>query len=439
MSIVAERPVIPQVAGRADVGERADVAVSAGLAEEIERQEQEDDARGFEPEPEPQERVRVRDRSGERSRAERDRVRPAVTAGVPENALLTSSYTEPVRVSLRAVADEPLSAQDAVLVGELFALHAKRLVRYVWLRLDRFGDGPLAEDLAQEVWLGVSRPGGLELLREVEPQDAFGILAGRAKWMIARHFRLRSNRDERLVRVADGDDSADAALERTAHRAPAAVPAEPVAGELPAHWQEALELLEPKLREIVHLRFELAMSYRAIGARLELSQCAVTKRLKRAIAQLRPVASGGEVAVPVKSDPFPDGWETVVDVLPEVWRAIVRLRAEGLTNSQIAARVGRSPVTVSNVTAQSVRRLVEALRAAGRDAELPKRPAVSEPPEGWEAVADRLPELHRAVVALRAQGVPTAEVAARLGLKSDSYIRALWREGCARLHAAVQA
>ncbi|MFJ5646409.1 sigma-70 family RNA polymerase sigma factor [Streptomyces sp. NPDC093223] len=380
-----------------------------------------------------------RDRSAARSRLELDRVRPAVTGRVPENALLTSSYTEPVRVSLKVVADEPLSADDAALVGELFALHAKRLVRYVWVRLDRFGDGPLAEDLAQEVWLGVSRPGGLELLRQVEPEDAFGLLAGRAKWVISRHFRLRSTRDERLVRVAGEDDSADAALERSVRQAPAVAPAAPIVGELPAHWHEAVALLEPKLQEIVHLRFELGMTYAAISARLELSQCAVTKRLKRAIEQLRPVAAGGDVALPVKTDPFPHGWETVVDVLPEVWRAIVRLKAEGLTNSQIAARVGRSPVTVANVTTKSVRRLVEALRAAGREVELPKRRALSEPPTGWEAMADRLPELHRAVVSLRAQGVPIVEVAARLGLRSESYIRALWREGCAMLNEQVEA
>lgn len=51
MSIVAERPVSAQVADRSGGG-RADVVVSAGLAEEIERQEREDNARGYEREPE---------------------------------------------------------------------------------------------------------------------------------------------------------------------------------------------------------------------------------------------------------------------------------------------------------------------------------------------------------------------------------------------------
>ncbi len=113
MSIVAERRVVAQVGVR---------PVVAGLAEQVEEWEREDDAQGPTDGPE----------GGVRRWSERQRELGARRAvAVPGQRRVTPSYTAPDRVDLRTAEDVPLTPVLAARVAALVEEHGDHLVRYV--------------------------------------------------------------------------------------------------------------------------------------------------------------------------------------------------------------------------------------------------------------------------------------------------------------------
>ncbi|WP_217207759.1 hypothetical protein [Streptomyces sp. AC550_RSS872] len=395
MSIVAERPVIPQVAKR------------------------------------------DKDRSSHRSRAERDRVRPAVTEQTPSR-MIRSGYTTGDRVSLRVAVDVPLQQEQAERVGRLFALYGVRLERYLCVRVG-WDRQALAQDLAQDVWVEMCRPGALAALGDRPDDEAFPFLAGRAKWAIGQHFAAMPNRCERPVALANEDDTVDQALERLAAGC-TVVPAAPEATELTGRFAAAVAKMPEELRLWAHLRFELGMSTRAIEDLTGWPAATVWRRGQKVVALLHKVADGEDIeaALPQKAPELPEGYERVLDQLPDHYRAVVRLRADGLSHTAIAARIGYSKGGAGKLVAKAVTALKAALRDVGAAVEqdAPARRTASLP-EGWESVVGELPEDLRAIVALRDQGLSYAQIGERLGC-GFAYAGERFRRACARLEALLR-
>jgi DNA-directed RNA polymerase specialized sigma24 family protein len=396
VSIVAERPVIPQGAGR------------------------------------------VQDRSNHRSRAERDRVRPVVTERTPDR-LIRSGYTTGDRVSLRVAVDVPLGSEQAERVGRLAALHGGRLERYLCVRLG-WDRRALAQDLAQDVWVEMCRPGALAALGDRADEEAFPFLAGRAKWAIGQHFAAMPNRCEAPVSLVGEDDTVERALERLAAGC-TVLAAAPEATELTGRFGEAVAKMPEDLRLWAHLRFELGMSTRAIEDLTGWPAMTVYRRGQTVVALLHRVADGEDIsqAVPEKqAGELPDGYEGVLDQLPDHYRAVVRLRAEGLSNMAIAARIGYTKGGAGKLVAKAVKALKAALRDIGAavDQDAPAR-RTAELPDGWESVVGELPEDLRAVVALHEQGLSYSQIGERLGY-SKPFAGERFRRACARLEALVR-
>lgn len=383
-------------------------------------------------------RVQVGDRpKGQRSRAERDRVRPAVTAGTPERAVV-SGYTTGERVRVNAAVDAPLTPEQRERLGRLFARYHTRLVGYLVARL-----GPdrrdLALDLAQDVWVEVARPRAQQIVAQRADDDLFGLLAGYAKWAVGQHFARMSARCEQLVTPADQDDSVERALERLAQHS-TVVPAAPQAAEeteLGGRFAEALERMPKDLRIYAHLRFELGMSTRAIEDLTGWAAATVWRRGQRVATLLRRVADGEEVAVAPAPSALPEGWERVVDRLPDHYRAVVRLRAEGLSTSAIAARIGYSKGGAGKVVARAVRELRAALRDIGAHVEQTAGARATAVPDGWEQVVGELPEDLRAIVLLREQGLTYRQIGERLGC-GPAYAGERFRRACARMEGMLR-
>jgi len=406
MSIVAERPVCAQV-GPSEWEKKSAVLHVGRVAE-----------------------VRP-GRGGRRSAAELDRARPVLTADVPER-LIGGGFDSGPRVNLRRAVDVPLVGERRERLERLFVLHNERLVRYLRRRMD-WADWQLAEDLVQEMWVHLTRPGQLEFLAQGgADEDVYPLLAYRARQEIGAHLRVRRNRE----RAAEPDP-----MDRDGVRGHLMEEsAEPVAYEFTdVRFARAMAELPEPVRVVVHMRFELGMSYRAIGSRLELSQCAVDKRLKRGLALLRVVAEGGELVAPEPE--LPPGYEQVLCVLPEHYAVVVRLRAQGLSYSAIAQRVGGYSVGgVTKVGRKAIAALKAALRDVGR-AQAPvavkvrRQSAPASLPQGWEQVAHVLTEQQLAVACLRAQGLNGVQAAERLGI-SKSTANYTFATAVARLRAA---
>jgi DNA-directed RNA polymerase specialized sigma24 family protein len=399
VSIVAERPVIPQGAGRAG---------------------------------------RVQDRAGHRSRAERDRVRPAVEQG-GSGRRIRSGYTTGDRVSLRVAVDVPLLSEQAERVARLAAQYGVRLERYLCARVG-WDRRALAQDLAQDVWVEMCRPGALAALGDRPDEEAFPFLAGRGKWAIGQHFAAMPNRSEQPVALANEDDTVEKALERLAAGC-TVVPAAPESAELTGQFAAAVATMPEELRLYAHLRFELGMSTTAIADLTGWPAATVYRRGQTVVALLHRVADGEDISqdVPKKqAGELPEGYERVLDRLPDHFRAVVRLRAEGLSNTAIAARIGYSKGGAGKLVAKAVKELKAALRDLGEavDQEAPaRRPAVL--PDGWESVVGELPEELRAVVALREQGLSYAQIGERLGC-SKPFVGERFRRACVRLEALLR-
>lgn len=322
MSIVAERPVYAQVAGRPQVGGRADVAVSAGLAEEIERQEREDDARGYEPEPEPEGRVRGDDRR------------------------------------------RGLSAVQAERVGRLASLHHRRLVHYLFVRVD---DWQLAEDLVQEMWLDLAmRPYEMDDWAGRGDADLYPLLAWRAKRMIHQHLRLRRNELETVLGAAPAGDarSVEQRLEALAgpgprdavHCAVEELLGLADTGEISGCWARALGALSPRQRQVIELVCE-GMTQRAVAARMGDSHGNVAAHLRAALTVLRDPAEIARRLAKREAEALPKEWARVVGRLPAVQAQVVRLRARGLSNAEVARELGRTAASTYEAYKRAVRSL----------------------------------------------------------------------------------
>ncbi|MEV7660137.1 sigma-70 family RNA polymerase sigma factor [Streptomyces anulatus] len=296
MTIVAERPVI-----------------SAGLADEIERQERDDNARGPEPES-----------FGRRA---------------------TRSYTGAVRVDLRTAEDRPLTAAQTVRVAELAAEHGDHLVRYVAARLGGAAYWAEAQDVAQDVWVAVAR-GRLPQIFEASDEYAWPRLAATARYAAMEAARTDRPREMAALdetvwdqTTSGRDETACAVLDLDAENGPWA----------PGCYADVIAALSPRQREVLELRVRDAMTQEAVAARLGIGRRAVQLHEQAALLALR----GGRVATTL-----PDGWQTVVDRLPSPQCEMVALVASGVSQREAARRLGLS----RNWAVRQYQRGVESVR-----------------------------------------------------------------------------
>ncbi|WP_190175525.1 sigma factor-like helix-turn-helix DNA-binding protein [Streptomyces nitrosporeus] len=288
MSIVAERPV------RVQGGTRR---VSAGLLEEVERQEREDDARG----PEPEGRRRG------------------------------------------------LSAGEREQVGRLAGLHQRRLVHYLFVRVD---DWQLAEDLVQDMWVDLAmRPYEMDDWAGRDEADLFPLLAWRAKRQIHQHLRRRMNERESVLGAGPAGDVRSVEQRMDALAGPGPEDAVHCAveellglgesGEISGCWARALGVLSPRQRQVIELLCE-GMTHRAIASRMSDSPGNVATHLRAALKVLRDPAEIGRRLAKRESEALPGEWKTVVGRLPAAQADVVRLRARGLNNADVARELGRT-------------------------------------------------------------------------------------------------
>ncbi|MFE3152803.1 sigma factor-like helix-turn-helix DNA-binding protein [Streptomyces sp. NPDC059218] len=299
MSIVAERPVIAQ-ATRPTLGARE-------LAEEMER---EDTAQG--PEAEPEGSVRR----------------------------LSRSYTGPVRVDLRTAEDRPLTSEQAERVQLLAVEHGEHLVRYVAARLGGAAYWAEAQDVAQDVWVAVTR-GRLPQLLTADDEYVWPRLAAAAKFQVLEAARTDRRREwaprdveawERTTSGTDETECAVLALLESADGGPWA----------PADYADAIAALSPRQREVLELRCCEGMSTVAIGARLGISTSSASLHLRAAVERL-----GGTPAKRQDRPSLPDGWERVLDRLASgLQRDVLRLAAAGASMRAIGRQLGVSDTTV---------------------------------------------------------------------------------------------
>ncbi|MFC5157017.1 sigma-70 family RNA polymerase sigma factor [Streptomyces amakusaensis] len=309
MSIVAER-----VAG---VG-AASRPVWAGLAEEIERQERENEGEG-----------------------------PTYEPDEPEGRL-------------------------GDRVGGLFVLHHDRLVRHVAWRLgvERAG---LAEDLVQQMWVELlRRPAVMETWAGPD-ESFFGLLAYRARQALYAYWGVRRNSNEQPLGAGRAGDERSVAerLDVLAGPGPDATVCAVLElldpgtdadeGVWSACWDQALGALPARQREVVELRCVEGMTTYAIAARLGISQPNVMHHLGAALAVLRDPAEVRARLERRERVRLPQGWERVVGRLPAGQGEVVRLRVSGWSHGRIGERLGVSRATVQNwenAAARSLREMV---------------------------------------------------------------------------------
>lgn len=255
----------------------------------------------------------------------------------------------------RPVAAEPegrrrgLSTGEGERVGRLAALHQRRLVHYLFVRVD---DWQLAEDLVQDMWVDLAmRPYEMDDWAGRDDADLYPLLAWRAKRQIHQHLRLRMNERESVLSAGRAGDERDVEQRMDALAGPG--PEDEVhcaveelfglgeSGEISGCWARALGVLSPRQRQVIELLCE-GMTQRAVAARMSDSQGNVATHLRAALKILRDPEEIGRRLARRESEALPGEWETVVGRLPAVQAAVVRLRARGLTNADVARELGRT-------------------------------------------------------------------------------------------------
>lgn len=279
---------------------------------------------------------------------------------------LTSSYITESRVDRRFREDVPLTAAQAEQLGRLFRLHNDHLVRYLAARLG-WTRWALAEDLAQEVWRELAcRPQDVAGW-QTSDGDSFGLLAVRGRHQISQYLRLGMNKREQLLASGPDDNSwsLEEGLDVLAGPGPDTTVCA-VAGlmdDQDADWRgcyaQAIELLPARQREVLELSCQEGMTIQAIAARLDLTHQTVSTTLARAVATLRDPQAVAALRERQDRDRLPDHWERILDRLPAAQVKVVRLRARGLNNAEVARRLGRDQVTTRRAYARAVRNLWE--------------------------------------------------------------------------------
>ncbi|MEU7378331.1 sigma-70 family RNA polymerase sigma factor [Streptomyces albidoflavus] len=326
MSIVADERVIP-------------VQPVAGLAEEIERQEREDNERGPELEPEPE---------------------PGPAGRWSEERRLSRSYLGPGRVDRRVREDVVLSQEDAARLGRLVELYDERLRRWARWSLEYQRDAD-ADDIVQVTWFKLSQRmdtlrGGDDALYPLIKTIAkttrldFVSTARRREWAVE---------DEALTFLAgatEQDETACAVLDLLEGDGPGWAPC----------YADAIAALPARQREVIEMRCVDGMTTTAIAARLGVAKQSVQYHLRRALAALRPA-----VGAPVQEG-LPEGFERMLHRLPASQQAVVRLMAEGgLTDAEVERRTGYARGAgrkAFNAALRSLRQMIsddQADRAAG--------------------------------------------------------------------------
>ncbi|MFF3558403.1 sigma factor-like helix-turn-helix DNA-binding protein [Streptomyces tsukubensis] len=285
--------------------------------------------------------------------SERERVfRARRAVAVPGARRVTPSYTAPERVDLRTAEDVPLTPVLVARVALLVEEHGNHLVRYAQARLRdlEWAYWVRAEDVAQDVWVSVAR-GRMPQLLEETPEFAWPRLASMAKLQILESTAARRRR-EPLVRVPAGDDrSADEVLEALAGPGPDTTVCaveelleeerpETGAGWAPACYAERIAALSPRQREVLELRCVDGMTTPAMAARLGVSRQSVETALRNALTKLGGSGRTPGARTRGAGEPLPEGWERVLDRLPNATqRDVVRLRAAGASFAELAVRL----------------------------------------------------------------------------------------------------
>ncbi|MFE4177531.1 sigma-70 family RNA polymerase sigma factor [Streptomyces sp. NPDC056909] len=245
----------------------------------------------------------------------------------------------------------------------LAAMHHRRVVRYVAVRVD---DWVLAEDLVQEMWLDLAmRPYEMDDWESREAADLYPLLAWRAKRQIFQYRRRRMNERERLLGAAGDGRTVEQRLDELAGPGPGDATECAVwellgladSGEISGCWARALGALTRRQREVVELLCE-GMSQRAVAARMGDTQGNVSMHLGAALKTLRDPAEIERRLRLQEEKRLPGEWERVVERLVPSQAEVVRLRAGGLSNAEVADRLGKRAATTQDI----YRRAVVALR-----------------------------------------------------------------------------
>lgn len=182
--------------------------------------------------------------------------------------MLATTPTDPAPTAIEGGLVRGLQRGEQSCLAALMDRHGEDLVRYLLSLLLRRED---AEDLFQETWVRVLRHA-----RRCDPGRPF------APWLfrIARNLAFDHLRWRRRWRALLGSESPPDLPEPSIH---------PRTAEQLASADLARRLLgdlQPKLREIVHLRFWGDLSYEEIAAIAGVPVGTVKSRLNRALAQL---------------------------------------------------------------------------------------------------------------------------------------------------------
>ncbi|MGW2545939.1 RNA polymerase sigma factor, partial [Kitasatospora sp. NPDC001574] len=165
---------------------------------------------------------------------------------------------------LRVSASNTATSEPVDRLDALFRLHGRRLVGFI-TGLVNDSDRPLAEDLAQEVWIQAGRAvHGLRLPDE----RAFSWLAVVARHTVGQHYRRKGSHE---IAMDWSDPVAVRSLD--ANTAPADEPA-----DLPGLYRPIIEALPDEQRTALMLRLD-GLSYRAAAARTGLSDRCIRNRV----------------------------------------------------------------------------------------------------------------------------------------------------------------
>lgn len=167
-----------------------------------------------------------------------------------------------------------LERPDAAAAADLVREHGRALRAFVGARVK---DAAAAEDVVQETFAAALAKGV-----PVGPGEA-----GRWLFAVARNKALRHARDSK--------PAVEAEVERPAREAPPGGDLE--AREARARVRAAVDALEDELREVVRLRYEGGLDYKAVAERLGVPVSTIQGRLKRARVALKAAlgpALGGD-------------------------------------------------------------------------------------------------------------------------------------------------
>jgi len=176
-----------------------------------------------------------------------------------------------------------LHQNDAALIGEMVDRYQYRLVRYL---LYLTGRREHVEDLVQETWVRV-------LTRAAQYQGRSRFEA----WLfsIARNLAIDGLRQRQIFSLDDSPASvsngnASATLPAPLHSSPFLAAAR---GEDALRLAAALELLDPKYREVLLLRFQEDLSLLEISKVVGLPVTTISSRIHRGLGLLRSHWKGG--------------------------------------------------------------------------------------------------------------------------------------------------